>query len=485
MEGGNEDASSVVSSSTSIPGPITLSPPGKREVVDKARALQIIAHWREQLLAHRAKVVATSNPAADALPLCDSIVLADKSYTYEAAMEISTFLTSTTEFDPSIASGITVADVSDVIASRMETEGLQVLTSISNAFLSSKLIEVNLSDNAMGSKGITACANLLGGAASISMERLSLCNNGLSEASMGEIAEILTKSDDGSCIAARLTKIHFYNNMSGDGGCTSFGKILDNCSSRLEDIRFSGTRAGAGGSKVVAEALEALASSNDGSSTNKLANLTRLDLADNSFGSCGTTLAKGLSQCTSLVHLNLKDCILSEAGMRSVCSALIEARCPLVHLDLSGNEIVPDVVGSVAALLEDDTIGDSIRYLGLEECEMTSIGVRRIAKALASTGGGGSSVEEINLECNDCGRIGAAALIDSVGTGGLPNLKHIRLDRNMFPSDSMDALATAFGDKLVQMEDNDDEEDVDENLPTEDSADVDELADVLGKTSVQ
>lgn len=116
MEGGGKDASSVVSSSTLIPGPITLSPPGEREVVDKARALEIIAHWREQLLAHRAKVVATSNPAANTLPLCDTIVLADKSYTHEAAMEISTFLTSTTEFDPSIASGITVADVSDVIA---------------------------------------------------------------------------------------------------------------------------------------------------------------------------------------------------------------------------------------------------------------------------------------------------------------------------------------------------------------------------------
>jgi len=148
-----------------------------------------------------------------------------------------------------------------------------------------------------------------------------------------------------------------------------------------------------------------------------------------------------------------------------VCAALIQARCPLVYLDLSENEIPPDVMGSVAALLKDDTIRDGIRYLGLEECEMTSIGVRQIAKALASTGGGGSSIEEINLECNECGKIGATALVDSLGTGGLPNLKHIRLDRNMFPSDSMDALATAFGDKLVEMDENDDEEDVDEDLP--------------------
>jgi len=318
------------------------------------------------------------------------------------------------------------------------------------------------------------------------MERLSLCNNGLSEASMGEIAEILTNTpEEGSCIAAGLTKIHFFNNMSGDGGCTFFGKILDNCSARIEDIRFSGTRAGAIGSRIVVEALEVLASSNDGGSTGKLANLTRLDLADNSFGSCGTTLAKSLNQCTSLVHLNLKDCVLSKAGVRSVCAALMEAKCPLVHLDLSGNEILPDVVGSVAELLEDGSIGDSIQYLGMEECEMTSIGVRRIAKALASTGGGGS-LEEINLECNECGRIGAAALLDSIGSGGLPNLKKIRLNRNMFPSSSMDALMTTLGNKLVDMDENDDEEDVDvdEDLEEEDSGDVDELADVLGITNL-
>ena len=86
-------------------------------------------------------------------------------------------------------------------------------------------------------------------------------------------------------------------------------------------------------------------------------------------------------------------------------------------------------MGIVAALLEDDTIGDGIWYLGLEECEMTFIRVQRIAKALASTGGGRRFR----------------------GTGNLPNLKYIQLYHNMFPSDSMDALALAFGDKLVEI----------------------------------
>jgi len=476
-------------------GPITLSSPGKREVVDKTRAIEIIAHWREELLAHRVKVGATDASATatatvtTALPLCDSIILSDKSYTYEAAAEISSFLTSTQEFNPSIASGITVADVSDVIASRMEKEGLQVLTSLSDAFSCSKLIEVDLSDNALGSKGITACATLLGGSATIdSLERLSLCNNGLSEKSMEEIAEILTsKLSSSSCIASRLTKLHFFNNMSGDGGCTSFANILNSCT-QLRDVRFSSTRANAKGSEVFIKAMEVLAySANDSGTASgyKLDNLTRLDLADNTFRNCGKIVAKALSRCSNLVHLNLKDCVFDEAGVRSVCSALLESRCPLTHLDMSGNEMPVNVVDSVVALLQNNTIGDSIRYLGLEDCEMTSAGVRRIARALVSTtGGGGSSLEEINLEGNECGKVAAAALVDLVETGGLPNLKIIRLDRNMFPNDSVDALVTAFGSKLVEMDDNDDDDDVDEDLDDEGDDDIDDLADVLGKISV-
>ena len=119
--------------------------------------------------------------------------MTDKSYTFEAATLIAEFLTSTDIFSPCLSAGIQIANLADIIASRMEEEGLEVLQILSNAFQTSRLIEVDLSDNAMGSKGVTACEMVLGGIpVATSLQKLSLCNNGLSESTMEEVAELLT-----------------------------------------------------------------------------------------------------------------------------------------------------------------------------------------------------------------------------------------------------------------------------------------------------
>jgi Ran GTPase-activating protein (RanGAP) involved in mRNA processing and transport len=77
-------------------------------------------------------------------------------------------------------------------------------------------VDINLSDNAIGQQGIGACKSAL---SKKSLERLSLCNNGLSRETMAQVADILTEDEDGTgCIAGNLTKIHFYNNMSGEDG---------------------------------------------------------------------------------------------------------------------------------------------------------------------------------------------------------------------------------------------------------------------------
>jgi len=458
---------------SSIPLPITLSPPGEREVVSKARSLEITKLWKDELQAHRLKVQAAqaSSSLSHDVPLCDKIILTDKSYTAEAATEIASFLTSTEDFNPSVASGISIADISDVIASRHEDEGLAVLKTLSDAFSDSKLVEVDLSDNAMGSKGIVACASVLSGqAVEESLERLSLCNNGLSKASMSEVADLLTSQTGSSkTIAERLTKIHFYNNMSGDEGGVSFARILDKCTSKLQDVRFSGTRAGVKGSTAVAKALEKL-----GDNANLL-NLTTLDLGDNTFGECVDEISAALRQCKMLMHLNLKDCVLEDDKMSSVCSALEDAGCPLVHLNMSGNEIPADTTLSVASLISRSK--NTIESLSLEECEMTSIGVKHIATALKTT-----KIQEVNLECNECGRIGALSLVRVASS--LPCLEKIKLDRNLFPQDSVEALKTAFMEKLDEMDENDDEEDVDEDYSDDDDDALEDLTDAVGKVTL-
>ena len=152
------------------PSPITLHPSPTREVVDDEKAQAMISSWTEQLLAHR-----EANPTLSTL--CDQIVLTNKSYTSSAATIIADFLVSEETFSPSIASGIRIAKLDDIIASRSEDEGLEVLRTISSAFQNSRLVEVDLSDNALGLKGLTACEVLLLKMKD-SLHRLSFCNNG-------------------------------------------------------------------------------------------------------------------------------------------------------------------------------------------------------------------------------------------------------------------------------------------------------------------
>jgi len=418
--------------------------------VDAGRAAEIVSEWEEQMTSLENLTI-------------DKVVLTNKSYTSEAAQILKDFFLSS-----GVAGTTKVADLSDIIASRMEDEGLEVLKTICDAFENAFLEEVDLSDNAMGSKGVSACASVLSAQAP-TLRKLSLCNNGLSDTSMKEVAEVLCRPNEGNehpTIAHGLTKIHFYNNMSGDGGCTAFAEILSN-SSRLEDVRFSGTRAGRPGSVRVAEAMDALGPMGVG-------NVSRWDLADNTFGvDGGAALAKALARCPKLVYLNLRDCTLEDEGTISVCKALVESGCPLQHLDLSGNEITSKGAKAVASILK--SFSSTLTVLFMEENEMTSRGVAAIADAISACDM--SALQEVKLGMNECGNIGGRAIVAAAPK--MSCLKKIELDANMFSEEVVELLHDAYGELLVEMEDNDDEEDPDEDLEEEDEEDVDELTSAL------
>ena len=54
-----------------------------------------------------------------------------------------------------------VADISDIIAGRPEDEALRTLGIICGSLKKFDLVEVNLSDNALGAKGVEACRDVL------------------------------------------------------------------------------------------------------------------------------------------------------------------------------------------------------------------------------------------------------------------------------------------------------------------------------------
>lgn len=213
-----------------MPTPIQLGPPPiMTVVVDYNKAVDIIKLWKEQLLEHLAKVRAavvhndnaTGNEGNANHPpqiLCDRINLSRNLYTAEGAQVIASFLNESLFDDvPPLAHGIVEADLSNVIVSLGTEEGVIVLKTLCDAFTSSNLVHVDISENAIGEQGFRGCEAVL---TKKLLERLCLNNAGLALKTMTKLADILTRdNEDGTgCIARNLTKFQISRNKSDDVG---------------------------------------------------------------------------------------------------------------------------------------------------------------------------------------------------------------------------------------------------------------------------
>lgn len=82
---------------------------------------------------------------------------------------------------------------------------------------------LDLSDNALGEKGLRACFPLLQNQEALI--EISFCNNGMSARASEVIADeiLLFRGPD---VPTLLQKFHFYNNMSGDGGAMALSRVI-------------------------------------------------------------------------------------------------------------------------------------------------------------------------------------------------------------------------------------------------------------------
>lgn len=218
-----------------------------REMVDENRIQELL------LTTLRNNEESPSTPPTTPIIGCK---LSNKSFSFSAAEILANKLK---EFPDIIK-----VDISDIIAGRHEDEALKVLEVLCNAFNGHNLVEVNVSDNALGRKGVIACQNILQGK---NLQKLYFCNNGLSAEASELITEILLNNG-----CPPLEVLHFYNNMSGSAGAQSSSQIVSAVATTLRDFRYSATRSGTEGCLPIAEALC------------HTSNLTHLDLSDNSFG---------------------------------------------------------------------------------------------------------------------------------------------------------------------------------------------------------
>lgn len=394
----------------------SLSATGERNTaVDEMVATELVEKWTIEV------------EEAPEGAILDKVDLSARTYTVEGAKVIAEFLTP-------LAENVVVAQLNDVIASRPEAEGLEILTSLCSIFANSTLTRVVLSDNALGNKGIDACRSVI--ADQPHLQELELLNNGLSKESMQLLSEIFKGS-------VHLRKLHFCNNMVGPKGAKFAGEILSTCPN-LVSIRYAQCRQGREGTLSILQGLEGKYS------------LVELDLDGSIINQGGeeeeeeadtlTPLCNVLGVQPSLTHLNLKDCNLGTNGMTRVSEALLESNAKLIFLDVGCNELGPTPCSALADLLLANL--QTLRTFKCEENELTYVGIERIMAVYTDEE---NVLEELFLTTNELGHRAAVALTAAV----LPSLRQIHLDGNEFEFRDVQRLMDTFGDKLQEMEDND------------------------------
>eukprot|EP00903_Cladosiphon_okamuranus_P007786 g7535.t1 len=406
--------------------------------------------------------------------------LSNKSYSAEAAKVIGEALGKMTS--------VTEVDFSDIIAGRPKEVGLEVLAAVCGSVREREgLTFVDVSENAMGPDGVDACRPAIEGKKEL--QALLMCNDGLSEAAMEAVRDILLATSP-----TALRTLHFYNNMSGDLGAKALAQVLPACP-KLSDFRFSGTRSGREGSAAVVKALRECPAAAAGL-------LERLDLADNTLGvEGGRVLAEALASQPLLTYVNLSECDLGDGGAAAVAEALSGTAPNVRELEFSYNELTREGAEAVAACAARKA--SSLEYLGLEGNEIGSAGAKSIAKALAPA----CTIRRVQLSTNEIGTSGALAVARSLQDK--KDLQSLELNGNMISAEGLTRLnrilesagkLDALGEMDDNEEDGDEEEDEEEQeeegseevagagseagVSPKDDAEIDDLAAALGAATV-
>ncbi|KAK9822823.1 hypothetical protein WJX81_005289 [Elliptochloris bilobata] len=263
------------------------------------------------------------------------------------------------------AASLTHADLSDVIAGRPEAEALDALRILSNALAQARLKVLDLSDNALGEKGVRACAAALSNQAGL--ERLAFQNVGCSIAACRAIAELLT---DASSLAA----LHLHNNMSDNEGAAAIAGVLARAPA-LQDFRMTSSRVGPEGGIALAQGLSAGR------------RLVRLDLSGNTMtADAAPGLAQALRGQQGLRALYLNDAGLGDEGVAAIAEALAEGSIELEELELAFNDLTEDGAASLAAALWRRVL-PALQELDLCQNQIRRAGALAVAKAVAAAKG--------------------------------------------------------------------------------------------------
>lgn len=305
-------------------------------------------------------------------------------------------------------------DLSDFIAGRPEAEALEVINIFAAALEGSVLRFLDLSNNALGEKGVRAFGALL--KSQSCLEELYLMNDGISEEAAQAVHELIPSTE-------KLRILHFHNNMTGNEGAFAIAEVVKR-SPLLEDFRCSSTRVGSEGGVALCEALETCT------------HLKKLDLRDNMFGvEGGIALSKALSQHENLKEIYLSYLNLEDEGAVALANVLKESAPSLEIFDIAGNDITAEAAPALAAFIAAKPL---LTKLNLGENELKDEGTIQISQVLE----GLSQLKEVDLNTNLIRRAGARVLAQAVVQK--PDFKLLNINGNFISDEGVDEVKGLF-----------------------------------------
>ena len=256
---------------------------------------------------------------------------------------------------------------------------------------------VDLSDNALGPRGVNVCEPLL--SSSETLEGIAFRNDGLSAEACYEIKRLFLKLSS----PTRLKKLHFWNNMSGDGGGIATAELLSQ-SPFMEDFQLSTTRCGEEGGNAICASLK------------NCPMLQKIDLSDNTFNVSGAIeLSKSLRSLPRMVVLNIGDLNFKDEGIGHLLKALVQPVCPVLEtLDISLNDVSVDSLKYLPDALAGKNQFKKLIVKG--NFDLGNKGCVIIGKTFNANGFSSKVLEAIDLEECDIHDRGAIFLANELGS---------------------------------------------------------------------
>ena len=273
--------------------------------------------------------------------------------------------------------GLVRADWSDIFTGRLRTQIPPAILSLTRGLelAQARLVELDLSDNALGPVGVEALTAFLSSPSSFSLQELRLNNTGCGLTGGKKLAGLLLSCHRASTAAGKPLALRVFalgRSRLESEGAAALGQVFSLLAS-LEEIILPQNGISADGLTALAESF----TSNP--------NLRIINLSDNTFSpAAAEALAAALTKLTRLEVLDLSSCLLKSAGASLICRTLAASHLQtLRQLLLDHNELKLRAGLEIVKAVRDKA---NLTKLSIDGNQFGSAGLQKILEELEEAG---------------------------------------------------------------------------------------------------